>query len=506
MRLGASSFVGAPVRWDVDSAATAVVWSTGRVVVPGTVLELVSSAGFPIPGLGDNGMRALALSVLVAATALALPAAFGPAHGAWPVDGAGRPHPEGPDGAESLNGEALPVEDRVAVLAAVLLAAGDAAATVVETLSLHWPVQQIRAASRVAYVAGLAHPQPARHRLALRRAGDAVTSCWLLPELRSAYRRTSSPAVRVAIEEAHHLIGKAALAAPDERAVSRIRRSTHFGRLHRLDRLITQLVVSAGGDGGHVAGVDVGLLGRSLDVGGAVRVRDEAVSDGRTSVDLWHALRDAGVRGTVLAGDPYSAITLVETPDGAAGVLDGSGRCIQVESTEALELPSARRPDCGAPIARGLESASARTACQWVTPAHPSPDRCAAAALALEFRSHDVFVHDPRPAQVIRACGLLYRRLRDDVDADTYFTDADIAAAISRLGDDLAPGGVIVVGSVIDSRDGRRRYTDADVLQRMSDGELRHCARLGRGVGPALPGDGARGVSGTRPGRTRAGM
>ncbi|WP_205315542.1 hypothetical protein, partial [Nonomuraea lactucae] len=485
LRLGEPSSAAGPVRWEVDSDAVAIRWSAGRVVIPAAVLDLVAAAGFPIPGVAGDGVEALALSLLIAVTALATPGKCGPAHGAWPIDGSGRPRLDGPDGAEGLDGGATA---RVAVLGAVLLAADDAAATVAETLRGHWPVPQIRSAARVTYIAGLAHPQPARRRQACRRTGEVVTSCWLLPGLRSAYRRTTSPAVRLAIDEAHHLIGKAALAAPDERAVSRIRRSTYSGRLHRLDRLIAQLVVSAADGGEPVAGVDVELLRRSLDEGGAVRIRDEAVSDGRTSVDLWHALRDAGVRGTVLAGDRYSAFTLVETPDGAAGVLDGSGRCIQIESTEVLELPAARRPGLGDPTARRLEVSPARTACRWVTPARPPLEQCAAAGLALEFRGQDVFVHDPRPAQIIRACGLLYRRLRDDVDADSYFADADIAAAISGFGDDLTVGGVLLVGSVIDSRDSRRRYTDVDVLQRTAGGELRHCARLGRGVGPAVAG------------------
>ncbi|WP_330334612.1 hypothetical protein OHS33_35850 [Streptomyces sp. NBC_00536] len=469
----------AALSWQRRGSATAVrcrpgtdggalLWSPGLVEAPAPLLSSLEHGcvpGLPVPGTQD----ALAVSVLVGALALA---ALG-RHGRWDVTPGGAPAPVLPQHT-----------DRAEVLGAVLTAADEAAEDVLAALRGGCPDPVLRAALRRAYVAALAHPQPARSRVALRQAGGAAASVWLLPDLSAAFHGTDAAEVRQVLGEAHHRVGKKALPAPEGRAVARIRRSTHQGRLHRIDRLMAEwaALAAAGGSGTHV-GVDIGLLAAALGPARNLTVRDEAVSDGAATVDLWHALRRHGVAGELVGGDRWSSMWLVELSDGAAGALDHDGRCIQVDGSARDVLPSAHRPKDDDPAAVRLAAADDRQRVDWVTPAAAD---CDGGDLALGFRTRDVFDVDPERAHLVRVCGLLYRRLRPDVDADSYFSDEDIALAIDRLGAGLADGGVLVVGSVTDTADGRRRHTDVDVFQRSRDGRLRHCHRWGRGVGPAV--------------------
>jgi hypothetical protein len=450
------------------TAGDALLWSPGLVEAPAALLT--STGHGCVPGLPDTAepQRALAAAVLVGALALA---ALGRS-GRWDLTPGGTPAPVLPPG-----------PDRAEVLAAVLLAADEAAEDVLAALR-GCPEPVLRAARRRAYVAALAHPQPARSRVALRQAGTAAASVWLLPDLSAAFRGTDSAEVRQVLSEAHHRVGKSALPAPESRAVARIRRSTHQGRLHRLDRLMAEWAgLAAAGESGEHMGVDIGLLGGALGPGEKLLVRDEAASDGAATVDLWHALLRRGVRGEVVGGDRWSSMWLVELPDGTAGALDHQGRCIQIEGSAPDVLPSARRPEGDEAVAVRLESAGDRRRADWVT---PQAGDCSGGGLRLGFRTHDVFDADRERAHMVRVCGLLYRRQRPDVDADSYFSDEDIALALGRLGAGLLDGGVLVVGSVTDTADGRRRHTDVDVLQRLPDGRLRHCRRWGLGVGPAI--------------------
>ncbi|MEU9096826.1 hypothetical protein [Streptomyces sp. NPDC048361] len=467
----------------------ALHWSPGSVEAPAALLASLGDRC--VPGLAaapDDPQLSLTASVLTGALALA---ALG-GSGCWEVRPGGAPAP------------LLPADgDRAEVLAAVLLAADETADDVLGALR-GCPRPVLRNAVRRAYVAALAHPQPARSRVALRQAGTAAASLWLLPDLADAYRDADSAEVRQVLSEAHHLVGKKALPAPEQRAVTRIRRSTHQGRLHRVDGLMAQwaaLAVAARpmegaaiavngrpveGDAGRTgayAGVDTGLLGAALGPTGQLIIRDEAVSDGAATVDLWQALRRRGVTGEVVGGDRWSSMWLVELPDGTAGALDHEGRCIQVDDAACGVLPSAHRPTDDEPAAARLAKAGGGRRVDWVT---PQAGDCEGAGLRLRFRPHDVFDAERRGAHMIRVCGLLYRRQRPDVDAESYFSDQDIALALDRLGMGLVDGGVLIAGSVTDTDDGRRRYTDMDVFQRMSDGRLRHCHRWGLGVGPAV--------------------
>jgi len=483
-----------PVQWKLSDELSGVCTEPGSVTFSAEVLAAARAGGpfVPRPPAGPDsgpgsGADTLAWSVLVAATALAAGAAGRQVGVHWPATGVGGLDPAGPAESEP--------QDRADLLAAVLLAADEDAPTVASALAEYLPHEELRAAARRSFVASLAHPEPSRAQLARRRAGTVVTSGWLLADLAEAYHRAARPEVRDALAEAHHRIGKAVLAAPDARAVSRIRRSTHTGRLYRLDRLIAQIACLAQDRAAHpaaVAGVDTALLRSSLHADGAdgaLRIRDEAVSDGRTTVDLWHALSARGVRGELVGGDRYSGFVLAQGKEDA-GLLAADGSCLQVECGSPGGAPAGRAPQPGEPAVAALESAERRRPLRWVTPLAPTGAQQQDAPLRLRFRDHDVFAPDPEPAHLIRACGLLYRRLRSDVDAETYFPDGEITAALALLGAGLHPGGVLVVGSVIDSADDAVRHTDADVFQRL-DGEggpvLRHCARVGLGLGPAVP-------------------
>ncbi|WP_344015793.1 hypothetical protein [Kitasatospora atroaurantiaca] len=485
-----------PVIWNISDESSALRTEPGSVTFSAEVLGAARAGGpfVPRPPAGpdsgaDVGADPLAWSVLVAATALAAGAAGRQVSVRWPATAVGGLDPAAPAEWEP--------QDRADLLAAVLLAADEEAPTVASALAAYLPHEELRAAARRAFVASLAHPEPSRAQLARRRAGSVVTSGWLLADLAAAYRQAARPEVRDALAEAHHRIGKAVLAAPDARAVSRIRRSTHTGRLYRLDRLIAQIAALAQDEAaqpGVVAGVDTALLRSSLCAAGeagTLRIRDEAVSDGRTTVDLWHALSAVGARGELVGGDRYSGFVLARGKEDA-GLLAADGSCLQVECGPPGGAPAGRAPQPGEPAVAALESADHRRPLRWVTPLAPPEAQREDAPLRLRFRDHDVFAPDPEPAHLIRACGLLYRRLRSDVDAETYFPDAEITAALALLGAGLHPGGVLVVGSVIDSADDAVRHTDADVFQRL-DGEggpvLRHCARIGLGLGPAVPED-----------------
>jgi hypothetical protein len=469
---------GPTVQWRTRDGRPGIRTAPGRVSVSAEVSAAAQGDRF-----GDGDL--LARSAVVAAAALADGAAGRDIEIWWRADADG-----------SLRPEALAEigpQDRADLLAALLLAADENASEVAAVLVGSLPAGELRAAARRAFVAALAHPEPSRATLARRRAGTVVTSGQLLADLTEACRRTSPPEIRNALAEAHHRIGKAVLAAPDARAVSRIRRSTHTGRLYRLDRMVAQfarLAQRRTETPGVLAGVDLTLLRTALHAGGgsgAIRIRDEAVSDGRTTVDLWRTLRDAGVHGELVGGDRYSGLALVRT-GAEEGLLDARGRCVQIESGPPGGAPTGRVPEPGEAAAAALETAGQRQPLRWVTPLAPS--EAEDAGLRLRFRDHDVFEPDQVPAHVIRVCGLLYRRLRPDVDAETYFEDHDITAALAVLGAGLHPGGVLVVGSVIDAADDSVRYTDADVFQRLAEPEgqvLRHCARIGLGLGPAVP-------------------
>jgi hypothetical protein len=471
------------VEWRTDTATPGIVVAPGRVTVSAGVLAAALDLGtVPSGGSHDAVAGCLARSAVVAAAALAGGAAGRDPRFWWR---AGTGDELGPQTLAEID-----PGDRAELLTAVLLAAGDHAPEIAAVLAGCLPADELRAAARRAFVAMLAHPEPSRATLALRRAGTVVTSARLLPELAEACRRAATPTVRDALAEAHHRIGKRVLAAPDARAVSRIRRSTHTGRLFQLDRMIAHLAGLAQQPAAApdvLAGVDLALLRAALPGDGAIRIRDEAVSDGRTTVDLWHALRAAGVHGDLVGGDHFSDYVLVRA--GAdEGVLDGRGRCLQIECGPPGGAPTGRVPEPGEATAVTLEAATDRRPLRWITPLAPAD--VGDDGLRLHFRDQDVFAPDPVPAHVIRVCGLLYRRLRPDVDAETYFADDDITAALALLGAGLHPGGVLVVGSVIDAADDAARYTDVDVFQRTEGPEgqlLRHCARLGLGLGPAVP-------------------
>jgi hypothetical protein len=412
--------------------------------------------------------------VLVAAAVLAMSPDLARTMSRWPVSADGHPVASGPLADEPTV--------RAALLAAVLVVADDASTEVGRWFHGGCPPDELRRAARRAFVATLVHPQPARARHAQRQVGTWATSAWLLPELKRSFDSVTEPALRQVFADAHHRIGKAALAAPEPRAANPIRRSTQPGRLYRFDRMLAQLVravVTATGPD-RLYGVDVAAL-RASTSDGSLRIRDEASSDGRTTVDLWHALAAAGGHGELLGGDRFIRYLLAETAT-AAGLLDAEGHCLQIEHADPIRAPFARPPS--AQEAADLQGNGRTRPLRWMTPwAGDVPD---GTAIRLRWRSQDVFVADPVPAHIIRVCGLLYRKVRADADAATYFDSDEIHHALRVLGGALFPGGVLMVGSVVDALDASTRFTDADVFQRVDrsgGASLHHCGRLGRGLG-----------------------
>jgi hypothetical protein len=294
---------------------------------------------------------------------------------------------------------------------------------------------------------------------------------------------------------AHYEIGKRALTTYDERAEMPIFRSTHAGRHRKLDELLCSLLTAASrNDDGWVSlfGVDLAELRTALREA-PLRIRDEAVSSGQTSIDLWRALQFENLEGEIIASDAHLRFHRVAT-ESAAGTVGTNGRCVEVCSCSARSPLRCERSAAADARARELELAFARhddavrsaNEFDWITPladeARHDP------RLPLRFREFDVFACDTLPAHAIRVCGLLYERLRPDADAESYFSTARIRDALRVLGRGLRPGGLLVAGSVIDSSDGQRRYTDADVFQRRDRngrGHLVHCCRIGLGIGPA---------------------
>ena len=473
---------GRPVRERSGWAATVVTdagsigLAPGRLSVPGSLLAAAAESRPATPRASSFQPEPdpYPWAVLVACASRTLLADPPVAASRWPLEG-GEP--------ELAQAPFTGDRELTLFLTAMLLAAGDATGRLARQLLTSVDVDLLHRAVRASYVCDLAHPGGMRAAIARRRAGSPVNSAWLLPELSRAYEHCREPDLRTAIADAHHRIGKHALSARDPRSVTPIRRSTHSGRLWRADQILVELIRMAGPTVeliGHLYGVDLEALHRALAANSprGVRIRDEAVADGQTTVDLWWALHGAGVRGWLVASDPFSEFELVTTDCGDQLVLGPDGRCLQAETI------SAGLPDADAEPARTVPPGAQRERHRWITPRAGEIPR--SSGLRLEFRGHDVFTPDPVPAHLIRVCGLLYRSVRGDVDARSYFGDQDIEAALTILGSGLVPGGVLMVGSVIDAADDSCRYTDLDLFQRL-DGEgsdyLYHCGRTGVGLG-----------------------
>lgn len=386
-------------------------------------------------------------------------------------------------------------------LAALLVAADEAAVDVVGALRTDCPwlsPGSLLHATAIAYAAALADPRLGRANRADRRAGGPVTSAFFLPALQEAASLAGSRPTADRIALAHHRIGKA-LVTTDHRAVAHVRRSTYRGRYRHLDVLLADilgaaLACRAGALAAErVHGVDVAALAASLPEDGSLRICDEAVSDATTTLDLKDAIARLGTPAEISAGDVNMRFGLVAAGE-VLGVVDASGSCVQtcgphVPGWPWRALPAADDKDAARAVAEAAASEPAAVAwLRWLHPAASGEPR-PGDQVGLSFSQRDLF--EPRPpwANAVRAMGVLYRRQRDDADAASYFDDATVLAGVRALGTSLLPGGVALIGSVIDSVDGLRTYTDADFVQRSeSSAVLRHVARLGLGLGPALDG------------------
>jgi hypothetical protein len=384
-------------------------------------------------------------------------------------------------------------------LAALLTAADEEAADVLALLGNECgkvPASLLTRAAAVAYAGALTSAGGALAALAERRAGDTVTSAFFLPLLQSVGSRTDCDRVRDRIALAHHRIGKAALGTTDPRALAPLRRSTYRGRYRHLDVLLVNILRAAVAARGRRPapeseyGVDIAALAASLPAHGPVRIADDAVSDATTTLDLRDALGPIGMPVEISAGDINMDFGLV-TAGEVMGVVDDEGRCVQICGSAVPGWPwRGLRADHDRQQALRVEQAATMpgsvTAMRWLHPM-AAQETMRSGHVQLSFVRRDVFQLRRPWANVTRAVGVLYRQLRNEVDASSYFDDESVLSGVRAVGRGLLPGGVALVGSVVGAADGSRTYTDADILQRSAAGEcLHHVARIGLGLGPAL--------------------
>ncbi|MEU4771520.1 hypothetical protein [Micromonospora sp. NPDC023644] len=379
-------------------------------------------------------------------------------------------------------------------LCAALVAAGDDVEEVAGQLG---QLSGLAAADRLAaehdsVVWRLGSPEPAVADRTMRRVGVSLRSPLLLRALAAAVASATDPVVVERLARAHHVLGRATLVTTSERAVNPVRRSSYRGRYHQLDALVSdwfRLLDPATAALSRYRGVDLGAW-RSACASGRLRIVDEAVADGLITVELAAAVaaavgdRDVEVHGRDLNMDFYEVWLDPET----VAVVDANGATVWlwadgVQLDPAAPESAARREAARNRFAGWGPNQRAQAGFRWLD---PTPPPAGIARVDLRFDSHDVFASDPRPAHLIRVAGLLYRRLRPDVDADSYFTDEAITHALANLGRGLVEGGLLLVASVVDRRDGTRLYHDSDVYQRGPD-ELVRVQRIGLGLGPTMP-------------------
>lgn len=388
-----------------------------------------------------------------------------------------------------------PARDRVRVLAALVCtesADADRAALAGRLGVAGLPLADQLEADSLALLWLLAHPDPAVTTRAARRVGVGIGSPQVLPRLARLARTVPDGALRQVLAEAHHRIGRRTLVTHHPSAAGAVKRSTYRGRYRELDDLVTDLVVlldaDSSGAPAHHLGVD--LARWRAGAGEPVRLLDEAVSDGRTTEELWRALRAAspGRAVEVVGRDVNLEFTEVWDGPDAVGLVDGGGRCVWQRALPGRSEPAA---DLERRWAATPAEERRRHTFHWLDPSIPEPGEGAGAgpAVRLSFAGHDLFGAAPAGlVDIVRVCGLLYERLRPDADAESYFSAAALRTGVAAAGRQLRDGGVLVVANVIDSADDSRTYTDVDVFQRVDRPvpRLVRVHRLGLGLGPAV--------------------
>lgn len=371
------------------------------------------------------------------------------------------------------------------VLATVCALAAEPDARMALAAALGLPAARLPAwveAEAEAAVWALAHPDPAVAGRAYRRTGAVTRSPLLLPRFAAAARSASDADVRARIGRAHHRLGRRTLVTAQPGATAPVRRNTYGGRYRMFDELVADLVQLL--DGGHAIGEHSGvdIAAWRSESGPAVLVVDEAASDGRTTGDLATELRSRPLARPVrvVGRDVNMEFTEEWSDSDTVSVLDASGRCLWSRTAGARSNVAHDGPG-------GTRDASGPRRFRWLAPDLPDAEHDGPVRLA--FESHDLFASSEPPADVVRAFGVLYERLRTEADADSYFDTVRITAGLRQLGRALRPGGVLMAGSVVDDVDDTSTFVDVDVFQRRDDREPRlvRVRRHGLGLGPAAP-------------------
>ena len=311
----------------------------------------------------------------------------------------------------------------------------------------------------------------------------------LLPALLVAHRRTTSAGARERISRVYRAIGRRAYKTHRPDAVDPISRSSASGRLAAIDGVICDLLAMTRA-GLHWRGVDTAALAAATS--SAPLIIDEGASDATTSLGLAIALagdeRLRPVPVLVVAADVANRFHLWRD-----SAFDVEGRLLQfkrsgLEWSKSWTSAVFDQSDLAGELEREFLALSPdeRRACGhlWANPAAVAfagehPDR-------LRILTRDLFEPLPQPASLIRAFNVLYRRQHRSADAPSYFDAARILEGLRSIGRNLRPGGVAIVGSVVDHRDQPRWFTDYEIWQRTTDvGEPRLLLRKrhGRGLG-----------------------
>ena len=169
-------------------------------------------------------------------------------------------------------------------------------------------------------------------------------------------------------------------------------------------------------------------------------IRDLAVSDGITTLDLWRAIEARGVGARVTGTDLRLAVRYAEAGAGR-GVSLSDGSVLQVEIGGVL-YGRGHRDLSAAPVRarEGLEKALAGGGTATATMLAPEVEWAAGrTAGGLRFREEDAFDPDEDigEADVIRVANLLVERTADHRG---YYDRADIVAALGRVGEKAKDG------------------------------------------------------------------
>jgi hypothetical protein len=330
------------------------------------------------------------------------------------------------------------------------------------------------------------------------KALRAVRQCAdlsLLPRIAARYRRESSPAARSALLQAHRGLAVKAYPVTTAEGIRPVTRSTIEGRLARVDEDLFDLLQRLADPREHgYRGVDLDAWREGLDRN-RLMVLDQAVADGTTTLDLLEGLdrrrsRFGNLELEVIASDVAMILRRMVLPDGAA-VFDASGALVQLEVEGSIMTDQSLQRSPSPALSRRWREVLKRSRnfsqspeLETISLLNP---RLAAYRAAhpgrVSLRQHDVFrAYRPR-AGLIRVFDLLYRRLHADADAPSYFDRRAIVRALIAIGRSLRQGGVVLIGSVVDSRAKPEVYVDYEIRQRLGSGRRARLALCDRGGG-----------------------